>query len=194
MIVSDFSPPALYVATYGQRLNFKQIPVDGGRRNITAPAAVDYDPVERRVYWTQWSGKWTNEGNICRCDLKGNFYQVLVKQLDCEYVFLTLIRRRSDYIIGFVTPAIGPNKSEKLTRLIAPAHNIRSKVWMKSNTPTWLHRKQQSVKPCMLFHPNFAAYIACRRYQPCEFPGFVWTDCWGNKFKYVITSLGNLPV
>ena len=96
MIVSDFSPPALYVATYGQRLNFKQIPVDGGRRNITAPAAVDYDPVERRVYWTQWSGKWTNEGNICRCDLKGNFYQVLVKQLDCEYAFLTLICQRSE--------------------------------------------------------------------------------------------------
>ena len=38
------------------------------------------------------------------------------------------IRRRSDYIIGFIAPAIGPNKSGKLTRLIAPAHNIRGKV------------------------------------------------------------------
>ena len=38
------------------------------------------------------------------------------------------IRQRSDYITGFVTLAIGPNKSEKLTRLIAPAHNIRGKV------------------------------------------------------------------
>ena len=38
------------------------------------------------------------------------------------------IRRRSDYIIGCVTPAIGPNKFEKLTRLIAPVHNIRGKV------------------------------------------------------------------
>ena len=43
------------------------------------------------------------------------------------------IRRRSDYIIGFVTPAIGPNKLKKLTRLIAPVHNIRGKVWMKNN-------------------------------------------------------------
>ena len=43
------------------------------------------------------------------------------------------IRRRSDYIIGFVTPAIGPNKFKKLTRLIAPVHNERGKVWMKNN-------------------------------------------------------------
>ena len=32
--------------------------------------------------------------------------------------------RWSDYIIGLVTLAIGPNKSKKLSRLIAPAHNI----------------------------------------------------------------------
>ena len=38
------------------------------------------------------------------------------------------IRRRSDYIIGFIAPAIGPNKSKKLTRLIAPIHNIRGEV------------------------------------------------------------------
>ena len=38
---------------------------------------------------------------------------------------------------------------------------------------------------------NFAAYIVCRRYkqaQQCEFLGFIWTDCWGNKSPYVITS------
>ena len=33
----------------------------------------------------------------------------------------------------FVAPAIVPNKSKKLTRLISPAHNIRGKVWMKNN-------------------------------------------------------------
>ena len=38
------------------------------------------------------------------------------------------ILRRSDYIIGFIAPAIGQNKSKKLTQLIAPAHNIRGKV------------------------------------------------------------------
>ena len=38
------------------------------------------------------------------------------------------IRRRNGYIIGFIAPAIGPNKSKKLTRLIAQAHNIRGKV------------------------------------------------------------------
>ena len=39
-------------------------------------------------------------------------------------VIITIgIRRRSDYIIRFVTPAIGPNKSTKLTRLTALTHN-----------------------------------------------------------------------
>ena len=102
------------------------------------------------------------------------------------------IRRRSDYIIGFITPAIGPNKSKKLTRLIAPAHNIRGKVWMKNNVHGFTADNSLSVKPCMLFfHSNFAAYIVCLRYKPCEFPGFVWTDCWGNKSYYVITSPAN---
>ena len=45
-----------------------------------------------------------------------------------EFKKKAFIRRRSDYIIGFVTPAIGPNKFKKLTRLIAPVHNIRGKV------------------------------------------------------------------
>ena len=52
-----------------------------------------------------------------------NLYGVIA----VEIVSLS-IRRRSDYIIGFVTPAIGPNKFKKLTRLIAPVHNIRGKV------------------------------------------------------------------
>ena len=41
------------------------------------------------------------------------------------------------------------------------------------------------------FLSNFAVYIVCRRYKPCEFPGFVWTSCWGNKSYYVITSPAN---
>ena len=36
----------------------------------------------------------------------------------------------------------------------------------------------------VVFHSNFAAYIVCRRYKPCEFLGLVWTDCWGNKSDY----------
>ena len=102
------------------------------------------------------------------------------------------IRRRSDYIIGFVTPVIGPNKSKKLTRLLAPTHNIRGKVWMKS-TLNMLHRQQVIVCETMhaVLHFNFAAYIVYQRCKPCEFLGFVWTDCWGNKSPYVITSPAN---
>ena len=45
---------------------------------------------------------------------------------------------------------------------------------------------------CYFFHSNFAAYIVYRRYKPCEFLWFVWTDCWGNKSYYIITSPANL--
>ena len=44
---------------------------------------------------------------------------------------------------------------------------------------------------CVVFHSNFAAYIVCRHCKPCEFPAFAWTDCWGNKSYYVITSPAN---
>ena len=59
---------------------------------------------------------------------------------------------------------------------------------------TWLHRQTVNVCEAMsvVFHSNFAAYIVCRRYKPCEFPGFVWTDRWGNKSYYVITSPANI--
>ena len=43
----------------------------------------------------------------------------------------------------------------------------------------------------VVLHSNFAAFIVCQRYKPCGFPGFVWTDCWGNKSCYVITSTAN---
>ena len=43
-----------------------------------------------------------------------------------------------------------------------------------------------------VFHSNFAVYIESRRNKPCEFLGFVWTDCRGNKSYYVITSPANI--
>ncbi|XP_072024150.1 low-density lipoprotein receptor-related protein 6-like isoform X2 [Amphiura filiformis] len=82
VIVSDFTPPAIYVAALGPRLNFKQVNVDGGRRNISAPAVVDFDPVERRIYWSQWARAENGEGFIARCDLQGRFYQVLIRNLE----------------------------------------------------------------------------------------------------------------
>ena len=58
---------------------------------------------------------------------------------------------------------------------------------------TWLHRQITIVCEAMYaaFHSNFAAHIVCWHCKPCEFPGFVWTDCWGNKSYYVITSPAN---
>ena len=37
------------------------------------------------------------------------------------------------WLLNWITPAIGPNKSKKLTQLVALAHNKRGKVWMKKN-------------------------------------------------------------
>ena len=74
----------------------------------------------------------------------------------CSYCIL--IRRRSDYIIGFVTPAIGPNKFKKLTRLIVPVHNTRGKVWMKNNIHGFTDNKLIVCEAlCAVFHSNFAA-------------------------------------
>ena len=61
------------------------------------------------------------------------------KNEDIILIKQTNIRRRSDYIIGFITQAIGPNKPRKLTRLIAPAHNIVCEAMY------------------VVFHSNFAA-------------------------------------
>ena len=57
------------------------------------------------------------------------------------------IRRRTDYIIGFIAPAIGPNTSRKLTRLTAPAHNIHGKVWMKQHTKDLRGNPKPRVSP-----------------------------------------------
>ena len=90
----------------------------------------------------------------------------------------------------FIGPAIGPNKFKKLTRLLAAAHNIHGKVWMKNR---WLHR--QTVY-CLwstyaVFHSNFTRYIVCHYYKPCRFPRFACTVCWSNRSYYSITSPAN---
>ena len=57
------------------------------------------------------------------------------------------IRRRSDYIIGFVIPAINPNKSKKFTRLLALAHNIRSKFQIKTT-----YMASKTITCCLWSH------------------------------------------
>ena len=73
------------------------------------------------------------------------------------------IRRRSDYIIGLIAPAIGPNKSKKLTPLIALTHNIRGKVCMKNNIHRFADDNCLSEKPCMLF---FIQTLPCTGADP----------------------------
>ena len=71
------------------------------------------------------------------------------------------IRQRSDYIMGFVTPAIGPDKSKKLTWLIAPVHNTHGKVWMNHKMMAYTDNKLLSVKPCMVFFIQTLPRISC---------------------------------
>ena len=59
------------------------------------------------------------------------------------------------------TPVTGPNKSKKLTRLIALVHNIRGKVWRKNNIHGFTD-KLLSVKPCrpmVLFIPTLPCIL-----------------------------------
>ena len=74
----------------------------------------------------------------------------------------------------------------------AGTQNTRQSLNEKQHM-AWLHRQTVIVCEAMyiVFHSNFAAYIVCQSYKPCEFPGFVWTDCWDNKSYYVITSPAN---
>ena len=44
---------------------------------------------------------------------------------------------------------------------------------------------------CCFFIQTLPRNIVCRQYKPCEFLGLVWTDCWGNKSDYDITSPAN---
>ena len=76
-----------------------------------------------------------------------------------HHIFKLIIRRRSDYIIGFITPVIGPNKSKKLTRPIVPTHNLCGKVRMEDSTHGFTD--MLSVKPCMLFFIQTLPRILC---------------------------------
>ena len=67
---------------------------------------------------------------------------------------------------------------------------------MKNNIHGFADRQLSYVKPCrpmLCFIQTLPRrhIIVSQRYDPCEFPGFVWTDCWGNKSCYVITSPAN---
>ena len=104
------------------------------------------------VLW--WCVMFVNQTHKWSCKpTKGTSYCTALQLIPS-----TAIRRRSDYIIGFVTSAIGPNKSKKLTRLIAAAHNIRGKVWIKDNihgftdnSCLWSHACCFSFKLCRVY-------------------------------------------
>ena len=99
------------------------------------------------------------------------------------------IHQRSDYMIGFIAPAIGPNKSKKLPRLIAPAHNIRGKVWMKNNIHGFTGKQLSSVKSCMLFFIQTLPSILCARaIGRVTFLDLLGPIAGAKKSNYVITS------
>ena len=69
------------------------------------------------------------------------------------HLFLTFscsIRQRSDYIIGFVTPAISPNKSKKLTWPKVQTHNLRGKVWMEDSTHGFTDNREYPLHSCVI--------------------------------------------
>ena len=87
------------------------------------------------------------------------------------------------------------NRSKQIqeTHMAYSAGTQFTRQSLNETQQTWLHRQQVIVCEVMyaVFHSNFAAYIVCRRYKPCGFLGLAWTNCWGNKSNYVITSPAN---
>ena len=69
---------------------------------------------------------------------------------------------------------------ETYTACSAGTQYMRQSLNEKQHTR--LHRQRVIGYEAMyvVFHSNFALNTVCWRYKPCEFPGFVWTDCWGN--------------
>ena len=45
---------------------------------------------------------------------------------------------------------------------------------------TYMASQTTSCEVMYCFHSNFAVYVICQCHKPCEFLGFVWTDCRGN--------------
>ena len=88
------------------------------------------------------------------------------------------------------------NRSKQIqeTQMAYSAGTQYTRQSFNKSQHTWLHWQQDIVCEAMyaVCHSNFAAYIVCRRYKPCEFLGFVWTDCWGNKSNYIITFTANI--
>ena len=81
----------------------------------------------RMMIWFSCDTKWS----ILPADLAGckmAIYGGLIMLINVKDYKPLTIRRRRDYIIGFIAPAINPNKSKKLAPLIAPTYNIRGKV------------------------------------------------------------------
>ena len=85
-------------------------------------------------------------------------------------------------------------KQIKETHTAYSAGTQYTRLSLNEKQHTWPHRRRVIGCEAMyaVFHSNFAAYIVCQGYKPCEFPGFVWTDCWSNKSNYVITSPTNI--
>ncbi|XP_038047601.1 adhesion G-protein coupled receptor G6-like [Patiria miniata] len=76
VFVTNRSPPGIYVAPT-DTFNFTLIPgLDGSHVNISRPYAIDYDPVERMVYWTDVTLLTLN-----RAFLDGSGVEVLFRDL-----------------------------------------------------------------------------------------------------------------
>ena len=89
------------------------------------------------------------------------------------------IHQRSDYIIGSIAPAIGPNKSKKLTRLVALAHNISSKDLKKNNIHGFTERQLSSVKPVCIIQHFHACDSLCRKGHASNYAPFLPSSCTG---------------
>ena len=82
MFVANLAPPGIYVAQ-ADTFNFTLIP---GSENTGRPVAVDYDPVDSRLYWTD-----VNRSSIQRSFLDGSGVEVLITNLDSKHYMKSML-------------------------------------------------------------------------------------------------------
>ncbi|XP_038051570.1 uncharacterized protein LOC119724542 [Patiria miniata] len=98
VFVTDLISPGIYVAPT-DTFNFTLIPgLDGSHDNINLPAAIDYDPVERMVYWTDYG---SGLSTINRAFLDGSGVEVLFRDLQTPEGLTLDIENRVMYWTDF---------------------------------------------------------------------------------------------
>ena len=181
-----------------------------------------YHPSNRSKQIQETHTAYGADTQCTRQSLNGRRYTWLHRQLTvvCEAMYVVFHSNFAAYIVILCTGAIrgGTVTNRQCFADICKSRQSRfgSKSWMYCRIDTLKtintaqrhvdNKHRQLILPiCIRFIANLALptladignalpISLCAVPKPCEFLEFVWTDCWGNKSNYVITSPANYTV